>query len=87
MKRRGRFEEQSAMEVSLEATLAGRACRTALRRSPASCRVALAAHRARIDPALSNILKIVGDYEGKVGLHFNLFLWFLKVCQYCLLTV
>ena len=48
------------------------ACRAALKKSSALCRVALAKHRAHIDPDLSKTLEIVGDYEDKVASEFYL---------------
>lgn len=55
--------QDSREEVSFADAVAARACHAALRISPAACRDALATHRARIDPALSKTLEIVGGYE------------------------
>jgi len=42
-------------------------CRSTLLKSPAASRAALAKHRAFIDPALAEILEIVGKYPDEVA--------------------
>jgi len=50
-------------------------CRSALVKSPAASRAALAKHRAVIDPALAEILETVGNYPEEVTLIRNHSTW------------
>jgi len=55
--------EDDALDFKAATTVV---CRSALIKSPAASRAALAKHRAFIDPSLAETLEIVGNYPDEV---------------------